>query len=178
MGNNLRFRLFKVQEHNPTLTHKNSDMNINYSAVPFLSRVLANATTLFVLAAFILCAIATVSAQSQQLASAEVPFKGAWATEFQSNVVGPIAYITVTGQGRASHLGKSTASTPNQQVNLVTGEGTATYTLTGANGDTVVIEMEALTTNVPGGVTFAGSYTVTGGTGRFAQATGSGALSR
>ena len=65
----------------------------------------------------------------------------------------------------------------NQQVNLVTGDGTATYTLTGANGDTVVIEMEALTTNIPGGVTFAGSYTVTGGTGRFAQATGSGALS-
>ena len=82
-------------------------MNVNYSTVPSLSRVLANAKTSFVLAAFIVCAIGIVSAQSQQLSSAEVPFKGAWATEFQSNVVGPIAYITVTGQGRASHLARA-----------------------------------------------------------------------
>ena len=109
-----------------------------------------------------------------------VPFKGILATQFQIEFGVPqpwLATITVAGQGKASHLGRSTASTSNEIFNLVTGEATATYTLTGANGDTAVLEMEFQATKVAGGVTFAGYYIVTGGTGRFAAATGSGSMS-
>lgn len=161
-------------------------MNINHSAVSFLSFIFAKINTRIVLLALMLCAMGTAWAQEHQSLAplewprseaAEVPFKGVFATQFQISVVFPIGYISVTGQGNASHLGWTAAVTTNQELNLITGEATATYTLTGANGDTVVLEMEFLGTNVPGGVTFGGSYTVAGGTGRFAQATGSGLLS-
>ena len=38
-------------------------------------------------------------------------------------------------------MGLTSAFTDNQVANLITGSTTATYTLTGANGDTVVLEM-------------------------------------
>ena len=50
------------------------------------------------------------------------------------------------------------------------------YTLTGANGDTVILAMVFQATSIPGGVTFEGTYIVSGGTGRFAGAAGSGTL--
>ena len=162
-------------------------MNINYPTIPFLNLVFAKTKTWFVLPALIVGAITAVSAQPQQTSASasiesqaavhQVPFKAVFTTQFTGNVVFPIAYIFVTGQGNASHLGKTATSTTNQQGNLITGEGSATYTLIGANGDTVVIEIEALNTNLPGGVTFSGTYTVTGGTGRFAGATGGGSMS-
>jgi predicted ATP-dependent serine protease len=74
-------------------------------------------------------------------------------------------------------LGATTAVTDNQIVNVETGGASATYTLTGANGDTVVLEMIFQVTFLPNdAVTFEGTYTVTGGTGRFFRATGSGEL--
>ena len=88
----------------------------------------------------------------------------------------PFLYITVEGQGNVSHMGLTSAFTDNQVANLITGSTTATYTLTAANGDTVVLEMSFQGTQVPGGFTFAGDYTVTGGTGRFYGATGGGVL--
>ena len=74
-------------------------------------------------------------------------------------------------------MGKTTAFTDDQLVNLIDGSGTATYTLTAANGDTLVLALVVPvggTINVEGGVIFSGSYTITGGTGRFNGATGSG----
>ncbi len=115
-------------------------------------------------------------APSFVLAGKQVPFKASYTTQFQSVVAFPIVTLSITGEGQASHLGRSTAATTNQAVNLITGAATATYTLTAANGDTVVLELVFGTTNVPGGVTFHGSYTVAGGTGRFAGASGSGSL--
>jgi hypothetical protein len=106
-----------------------------------------------------------------------VPFRAAFITEFESVVNFPIAHISVIGQGGALHMGATKAVTTDQAVNLITGEGTATYTLTAANDDTVVLSLEVQTTFVSmSEVTFEGSYTVAGGTGRFAGATGSGSL--
>jgi hypothetical protein len=120
----------------------------------------------------------TVVALKSQAAQVdkEVPFRAAFTTEFESVVTGPIAHISVIGEGKATHLGKATAVTTNQMVNFATGVSTATYTFTAANGDTVVLEMQFVTIPVLGGVTFEGTYTVTEGTGRFAEATGSGTL--
>jgi hypothetical protein len=109
-------------------------------------------------------------------AAPEKPFHASFDTEFDSVIVGPIAHISVVGEGQALHMGKTTAVTTNQMVNLITGQASATYELTAANGDTVVLELDAATIFLPNGVTFAGSYVVTGGTGRFAGAGGVGAI--
>ncbi len=122
-------------------------------------------------------AVAPILAPTPALARDEVPFRAAFGTEVQIEFVYPFFYISVTGQGNASHLGAISAVTDNQIVNIETGSATATYTLTGANGDTVVLEMIFQTTFLPNNaVTFEGTYTVTGGTGRFYGATGSGDL--
>lgn len=112
-------------------------------------------------------------------ASASHPkqFRANFTTQFTSVVAFPIVHISVTGEGHALHMGRTTAVTTNQMVNLLTGAGTATYTLTAANGDTVVLEFVVATIFLPSGATFAGTYIVTGGTGRFAGATGSGSAS-
>ena len=123
-----------------------------------------------------LMAIAALPLRSQ--AGQQVPFSAAFTTEFESDGNFPISLITVIGVGKATHLGKATTVTDNQLVNLITGQSTATYTYTAANGDTVVLEEEFLSTfdQMAGRVTFEGTYVVTGGTGRFAGATGSGML--
>ena len=127
--------------------------------------------------ALLLMAMAALALTTQPAqAGKEVPFRAAFTTEFESVVIPPIAHIAVIGEGNATHLGKATAVTTDQAVNLITGQTSATYTFTSANGDTVVLEMEFQTTFLPSGVTFEGTYSVTEGTGRFAGATGSGTL--
>ena len=111
------------------------------------------------------------------LAGDEIPFHANFITQFESVVEFPFLHVTVNGRGQATHMGMTTAFTDDQLVSLIDGSGTATYTLTAANGDTLglalVVPIEG-TINVEGGVLFSGSYTITGGTGRFNGATGSG----
>lgn len=108
--------------------------------------------------------------------SQPVPFRASFHTTFTSVVAFPFANISVVGSGQALHMGRTTAVTTNQVVNLLTGEGTATYDLTAANGDVLTVELNATTSFLPNGVAFSGTYVVTGGTGRFATATGGGAI--
>jgi hypothetical protein len=143
-------------------------MKVTTSATPTSPR---HVHCLTLLAAFTL-AFAPQSAR----AGDQVPFRAAFITEFESVVDSPIAHISVIGQGEALHMGATTAVTTDQAVNLITGEATATYTLTAANGDTIVLELEFQVTFLLPELTFEGSYTVAGGTGRFAGATGSGSL--
>jgi len=108
----------------------------------------------------------------------EVPFHASFATVFQSTVVFPEIHVTVQGAGQADHLGRTTTFTSNQVGNVISNHTTATYILVAANGDKVVIE-DATTDHldlVAGTVSFVGTYTVVGGTGRFAGATGNGVL--
>lgn len=144
-------------------------MRVTTSATPRRPRRIH---CLALLAAFTL-AFAPQSARADD----QVPFRAAFITTFESELNLPIARISVTGHGDAVRMGATTAVTTDQEVNLITGEATATYTLTAANGDTVVLVLEFQTTFVSQiEVTFAGSYIVAGGTGRFAGATGSGSL--
>ena len=145
-------------------------MRLTISATPSNRR---RVHCLALLAAFTL-------AFAPQLAGAakQVPFRAAFTTEFESAVEFPIAHISVIGEGRALHMGATTAVTTDQEVNLITGEATATYTLTAANGDNIVLVLEFLVTFLSDVLlTFEGSYIVAGGTGRFAGATGSGLVS-
>jgi hypothetical protein len=127
----------------------------------------------------LLIALVTLSAVAPQAvrAGSEVPFHANFITQFESVVEFPLLHVTVDSRGQATYMGKTTAFTDDQLVNLIDGSGTATYTLTGKNGDTLVLALVIPiggTINVDGGVIFHGSYTITGGTGRFSGASGSG----
>jgi hypothetical protein len=124
----------------------------------------------------ILLAFALTPVRAQDIAIS-FPFQGQFTTRFEVMLQGhTVSLLRVDARGEATAMGKTTAFTDNQYINLVDGSGTATYTLTGANGNSVTLDMILQSINVDGGVTFAGSYTVVGGTGLFERATGSGVL--
>ncbi len=115
------------------------------------------------------------------------PFQARFITEFESVVEFPYLHYTVNGQGQATYMDRPSVYTNDQVVNLIDGSFTATYTLiptsrraNGGSGpiqDTLVLALVVPvggTINMEGGVLFSGSYTITGGTGRFTGATGSG----
>lgn len=127
----------------------------------------------------LLLATLTLFAFAAQPAQAggERSFNANFTTQVETVVEFPFLHVTVNGRGFASYLGKTTAFTDDQLVSLIDGSGTATYTLTGANGETIVLALVvpiAGTINVDGGVLFSGTYTIIGGSGRFNGATGSG----
>jgi hypothetical protein len=118
-----------------------------------------------------------VFAPQSTRADSQMPFSASFGTEFTNEFVLPFYLrVFVTGEGNASHMGRTSAVTTDQLINLEDGSGTASYSLTAANGDTVVVAITAQNTDIPGGVMFAGDYTITGGTGRFYGATGNGLL--
>jgi hypothetical protein len=170
MGNGLRLRIIQNDGHKAKTRKENQIMkNRNIQFKPKAGLLIP-----LLLACF---AAVFVSATTPASASHQVPFNAAFSTEFEFEIVYPFLYLSVTGQGIARHMGATTAITTNQIVNLEDGSATATYTLTGANGDTVVLDMIFQTTFISEvEVTFAGDYTVAGGSGRFSGATGSGAL--
>lgn len=103
-------------------------------------------------------------------------FQAVFATNFTSTLNFPLVQISVNGIGLARYMGQTTATTTNQFVNVLTGEATATYDLRAANGDVLTVDLDAIATVTATGATYQGTYTVTGGTGRFCNATGSGAI--
>ena len=123
-----------------------------------------------------LAALTMVSLSSSALAKEQVPIKGTFATEFTFSSPPPIASLTLSGSGWASHLGKATCSSDNEVVDFTQQPlptMTGTLTLTAANGDTLTGEMDAVAIPAPdGSITFFGTLTFTGGTGRFANAKG------
>ena len=69
-----------------------------------------------------------------------IPFPANFITQVTTTLEFPI-HVTVDGRGQATHIGKTNASTTDQIVNLIDGSGSATYTLTAANGDTLVLAL-------------------------------------
>jgi hypothetical protein len=126
------------------------------------------------LAAVSLLALAPLPAR----AGPSYPFHARFITEFEIVVEYPYLHFTVNGQGRATSMGPTTAVSTDQMVSMIDGSGTGTYTLTsdsaGVREDALILTMIFQATDVPGGISFTGSYTITGGTGRLAGATGSG----
>ncbi len=95
--------------------------------------------------------------------------------------VPPTLRIRVAGNGVLSFLGVTSLDSEICSVWDGTGEGTMTGsgTATGANGDQINISMTAsysVPLPPPSTMTITGSYTITGGTGRFEGATGSGEI--
>jgi len=112
--------------------------------------------------------------------AAAVPFRGRLSGDFTFTPEAPpstfatVAFTTVGGE--ATHLGQFTIQAPHR-VNLATlpAQASGTFILTAANGDTVIATFTGLgtPTSSPGVFSIVETATITGGTGRFAGATGS-----
>lgn len=105
----------------------------------------------------------------------QIPFKGTLSgTAVVTPLNPPIVAVTIDATGTATHLGRFTLVAPHV-VNQATLVGVGTYTITAANGDTITADLAGTAAMVepPNVIAITETATVTGGTGRFAGATGS-----
>lgn len=105
-------------------------------------------------------------------AAQSVRFKGTFeGTQTLTPLQPPFGLVNGSASGTAAHLGLFTVEFPHT-VNFATRTGVGTFTFTAANGDTLTADF---TGQAQGGpiISIVEHATVTGGTGRFAEATGS-----
>jgi hypothetical protein len=116
----------------------------------------------------VLLAIAAASA-----VAALTPFKGTVNAVETGQVVFPTRFLDRKGTGNATHLGKYTEHVV-MQINIPTLSSMGAATFTAANGDTLSASVVGQATRTgPTALSIVEDYTITGGTGRFADATGS-----
>ena len=110
---------------------------------------------------------------SPALAREEVPFKGSLAMVQTGEVQGGFLIVEASGVGNATQLGRF-AVTYHEQVDLSTFIGTGTYNFVAANGDGLTASFigTATPTPDPNILIIDEIVTITGGTDRFANATG------
>jgi len=88
----------------------------------------------------------------------------------------PILHLLITADGNLSHLGKATAATTDQAVDLsvIPNRGTAHWAIQNSKGDALWTEMDLSGTppDATGSTEFHGTLTVIGGSGKFEGATG------
>lgn len=125
-------------------------------------------------------ALFLTAALAGHVASAnETPFRGTLQAVETQAVVFPTLSVNGTGSGNATHLGKFTM-TYQAEVNLLTRVGAGSIEFIAANGDRVFADTvgQATPTGTPNVVSIVETATITGGTGRFAGATGNFLLMR
>jgi hypothetical protein len=107
-------------------------------------------------------------------AGEQLPFKGSFEGDVTvTPLAPPFVMVDVEATGNATQLGLFTLDIPHV-VNRATRTAIGTYEFTAANGDTVYAEFTgvATPTAIPGVLYIEETATITGGTGRFAGATG------
>src|SRR5262249_38352318 len=105
----------------------------------------------------------------------QVPFKGRLEGVVTVTPVDPLTdFVLVNGTGNATQLGQFTVTIPHL-VDHPTRTATGSYHFVAANGDTLSADFtgQATLTPTPGVLSIVETATITGGTGRFAGATGS-----
>jgi hypothetical protein len=116
--------------------------------------------------------VSAASSQTQATRGTDLPFTGSFAAEENDVVTPPNLLVDGTAEGTATHLGRYTA-TFTAVVTLATGTATGTYVFTAANGDTLAATFTGVGVPAgPGAADITETATVTGGTGRFATASG------
>jgi hypothetical protein len=130
----------------------------------------------FILA--ILSLAVVLSALPAAFASVSSPFNGNGSGTFVDT---SLTTVLITGTGHYDHLGLTSLRFPSTITgSAACGGFTATEqdTYTGASGDSVfqTVHDTICPTTTPNAFTLTGSFTVTGGTGRFANASGSGTV--
>ena len=109
-----------------------------------------------------------------------LPLKGSIESVEMYQANGPTVFVTASGSGEATQLGRYTVSY-EVQVDLPTGTGTGLSAhFVAANGDSLFAEGsgQATPTEDPAVFSIVETLTITGGTGRFANASGSFTLDR
>ena len=118
------------------------------------------------------------SGASDAQAAHEVPFKGTLeGTVVVTPVNPPFFNVVITASGEATHLGRFSLTVPHL-VNFATAEGEGDFTFTAANGDMLTAHFTGTADTSTPVFTIEEHATITGGTGRFAGATGSFAAHR
>jgi len=128
-------------------------------------------TTVMLLVTVVLVSTTLVAAASTRK---ELPLKGSFEAVETNQPNLPNIFVTATGSGEATQLGRYTVSY-EVTVNVQTGAGTGLSAhFVAANGDSLFAEGsgQATPTETPGILKIVETYTITGGTGRFAGATG------
>jgi hypothetical protein len=124
-------------------------------------------------ASLALAVLAVLGLASPALAQQQVPFKGGLEGVVKVGAPTPLGIpVVVNATGNATHLGQFALAIPHL-VNRPTAEGI--YQFVAANGDTLTASFKgkAMPTATPGVLSIVEIATITGGTGRFAGATGS-----
>ena len=105
-------------------------------------------------------------------ATESVPFKGSFeGTQTVTPLPGGVGSVTGSGTGTATHLGQFSVAFPHT-VTFATRTGEGTYTFTAANGDTLTASFVGQATPQGSSVSIVEHGRITGGTGRFADASG------
>jgi hypothetical protein len=118
--------------------------------------------------------LAVLSLAGPAAAREQVPFKGSLEGDVTvTPLVPPFVMADVEATGNATHLGKFTLDIPHV-VNRANGTAVGSYEFTAANGDTLTADFTGVAVPIAPGVLYIEeTATITGGTGRFAGATGS-----
>ncbi|HEV3079096.1 MAG TPA: hypothetical protein VGY66_04930 [Gemmataceae bacterium] len=122
-----------------------------------------------------LAALAVLGLASPAAAGGQVPFKGGLDGVVTHTPLDPQHdLVDVEATGNATHLGQFMLDIPHI-VNHTNGTAVGSYEFTAANGDTVFADFtgQATPTSTPGVLYIVETATITGGTGRFAGASGS-----
>jgi hypothetical protein len=140
-----------------------------------MKRFISAATLAAVVAAFALLGFARPA-----LAGNEVPLRGTLQGDVVHTAVSPtVDSVVINATGNVAQLGRAVITTTHL-VDRVARQAVGTYDFTAANGDTVHAEFvgHATPTATPGVLAIVEIATITGGTGRFAGATGSFTIER
>ena len=115
-----------------------------------------------------------LTAALQGAVAAETPFQGSFQAVETHAVQFPKLTVAGSGTGNATHLGKF-IMTYDAEVNLLNRVGIGSVEFIAANGDRVFADIlgQSTPTGTPNLVSIVEILTITGGTGRFADATGS-----
>ena len=109
-------------------------------------------------------------------AEKEVPFRGSFQGVDIADVQFPKLFVDGSGSGNATHLGRFTLAY-ELEVDLLTLpiESFGSSVFTAANGDSLTTDITGLGSPTPNPdvASVVETHTITGGTGRFADATGS-----
>ena len=166
------------QPHSNTAQETAANMDVAFSAAA--RAVPGNSMAPSVIDGALLATRALVSLQDHTIraspvaAAQQVSFEGSFEGDVTITPLPPSSLsVLVNATGEATQLGRFTLAIPHT-VNRSTRTAIGSYQFTAANGDTLSADFtgKATPTATPGVLSIVENATITGGTGRFAGATG------
>jgi hypothetical protein len=138
-----------------------------------MKNLLVFALALILLIPLAKTAFAAPAAKAVPMKATRYPFQGTTESNESYSTVSPTRFVTANGSGESPQLGRFTVSY-HVEENLLDLSGIASIHFTGTNGDSLQAKGvgQAIADRTPGMFNVVEIYTITGGTGRFAGASG------